>query len=50
MAIEDGPESRLRYGEEPRARREGTGLTQEELSVRAWWVGQFRRSTGHTQV
>ncbi|KUF15507.1 helix-turn-helix domain-containing protein [Streptomyces silvensis] len=35
MAIEDNPESRLRYGEELRARREGAGLTQEELSVRA---------------
>ncbi|WJV47111.1 helix-turn-helix domain-containing protein [Streptomyces flavofungini] len=35
MAIEDSPESRLRYGEELRSRREGAGLTQEELSVRA---------------
>ncbi|MFH8991599.1 Scr1 family TA system antitoxin-like transcriptional regulator [Streptomyces sp. NPDC017940] len=35
MAIEDNPESRLRYGEELRSRREGAGFTQEELSVRA---------------
>ncbi|WP_030561120.1 helix-turn-helix domain-containing protein [Streptomyces aureocirculatus] len=35
MAIEDNPESRLRYGEELRSRREGAGLTQEELSARA---------------
>ncbi|MEI5098604.1 helix-turn-helix transcriptional regulator [Streptomyces sp. PmtG] len=35
MAIVDNPESRLRYGEELRARREAAGLTQEELSVRA---------------
>ncbi|MFD9879946.1 Scr1 family TA system antitoxin-like transcriptional regulator [Streptomyces alboflavus] len=35
MAIEDSPEARLRYGEELRARREGAGLTQEELSARA---------------
>ncbi|MER5300203.1 helix-turn-helix transcriptional regulator [Streptomyces lasiicapitis] len=35
MAIEDSPESRLRYGEELRSRREAAGLTQEELSARA---------------
>ncbi|GGR84711.1 transcriptional regulator [Streptomyces aureoverticillatus] len=35
MAIEDSPESRLRYGEELRSRREAAGFTQEELSVRA---------------
>ncbi|EPH40373.1 helix-turn-helix transcriptional regulator [Streptomyces aurantiacus] len=35
MAIEDNPESRLRYGEELRSRREAAGFTQEELSARA---------------
>ncbi|MER0445846.1 helix-turn-helix transcriptional regulator [Streptomyces sp. Edi4] len=32
MAIEDNPVSRIRYGEELKARREAAGLTQEELS------------------
>ncbi|RCH68492.1 XRE family transcriptional regulator [Streptomyces sp. SDr-06] len=32
MAIEDNPVSRIKYGEELRARREAAGLTQEELS------------------
>lgn len=35
MAIEDNPQSRERYGEELRSRREAAGLTQEELSQRA---------------
>ncbi|GAA3368549.1 helix-turn-helix transcriptional regulator [Streptomyces sannanensis] len=35
MAIEDNPESRTKYGEELRLRREAAGLTQEELSQRA---------------
>ncbi|MEV5949706.1 helix-turn-helix transcriptional regulator [Streptomyces sp. NPDC051993] len=35
MAIEDNPESRTRYGEELRAKREAAGFTQEELSQRA---------------
>ncbi|AYG82745.1 hypothetical protein DWB77_04932 [Streptomyces hundungensis] len=35
MAIEDNPVSRIKYGEELRARREAAGLTQEELSQRA---------------
>ncbi|MEV8310104.1 helix-turn-helix transcriptional regulator [Streptomyces flavidovirens] len=35
MAIEDNPESRVRYGEELRNRREAAGFTQEELSTRA---------------
>ncbi|MFE0130559.1 Scr1 family TA system antitoxin-like transcriptional regulator [Streptomyces sp. NPDC059037] len=35
MAIEDNPESRTKYGEELRQRREAAGLTQEELSQRA---------------
>ncbi|MFB8775591.1 helix-turn-helix domain-containing protein [Streptomyces broussonetiae] len=34
MAIEDDPRSREKYGEELRRRREGAGLTQEELSQR----------------
>ncbi|MBQ1089544.1 helix-turn-helix transcriptional regulator [Streptomyces sp. B93] len=34
MAIEDNPRSREKYGEELRRRREGAGLTQEELSQR----------------
>jgi transcriptional regulator with XRE-family HTH domain len=35
MAIEDNPESRTKYGEELRLRREAVGLTQEGLSQRA---------------
>ncbi|MFG3495045.1 Scr1 family TA system antitoxin-like transcriptional regulator [Streptomyces sp. NPDC047928] len=35
MAIEDNPESRVRYGEELKSRREAAGLTQEELGERA---------------
>ncbi|MEV8522753.1 helix-turn-helix transcriptional regulator [Streptomyces sp. NPDC052000] len=35
MAIEDNPESRTKYGEELRAKREAAGFTQEELSQRA---------------
>ena len=35
MAIEDNPQSREKYGEELRSRREAAGLTQEELSQRA---------------
>ncbi|MFI6469331.1 Scr1 family TA system antitoxin-like transcriptional regulator [Streptomyces sp. NPDC050516] len=35
MAIEDNPVSRIKYGEELRARREAAGLTQEGLSERA---------------
>ncbi|QHY96236.1 Helix-turn-helix protein [Streptomyces sp. S4.7] len=35
MAIEDNPESRTKYGEELRERRERAGLTQEALSQRA---------------
>jgi transcriptional regulator with XRE-family HTH domain len=35
VAIEDNPVSRIKYGEELRARREAAGLTQEELSQRA---------------
>ncbi|MGW7274293.1 helix-turn-helix domain-containing protein [Streptomyces sp. NPDC054864] len=35
MAIEDNPESRTKYGEELKRRREAAELTQEELSVRA---------------
>ncbi|WP_308354890.1 helix-turn-helix transcriptional regulator [Streptomyces sp. Je 1-79] len=32
MAIEDNPESRRKYGEELKRRREAAGLTQERLS------------------
>ncbi|MFG2328820.1 multiprotein-bridging factor 1 family protein [Streptomyces sp. NPDC048604] len=32
MAIEDNPETRRKYGEELRRRREAAGLTQEQLS------------------
>ncbi|MEU9096494.1 helix-turn-helix transcriptional regulator [Streptomyces sp. NPDC048361] len=32
MAIEDNPVSRIKYGQELKARREAAGLTQEELS------------------
>ncbi|MGH4034321.1 helix-turn-helix domain-containing protein [Actinomycetota bacterium Odt1-20B] len=35
MAIEDSPQSREKYGQELKRRREAAGLTQEELSVRA---------------
>ncbi|MEU8867191.1 MULTISPECIES: helix-turn-helix domain-containing protein [Streptomyces phaeochromogenes group] len=35
MAIEDNPQSRVKYGEELRRLREAAGLTQEELSQRA---------------
>ncbi|MFD9221869.1 Scr1 family TA system antitoxin-like transcriptional regulator [Streptomyces sp. NPDC060064] len=35
MAIEDNPQSRTRYGEELKRRREAADLTQEELSERA---------------
>ncbi|MEU1893139.1 helix-turn-helix domain-containing protein [Streptomyces pristinaespiralis] len=35
MAIEDNPQSRTKYGEELKRRREAVGLTQEELSERA---------------
>lgn len=35
MAIEDNPQSRVKYGEELRRLRETAGLTQEELSQRA---------------
>ncbi|MFD3536731.1 Scr1 family TA system antitoxin-like transcriptional regulator [Streptomyces sp. NPDC058664] len=35
MAIEDNPETRRKYGEELKRRREATGLTQEQLSERA---------------
>ncbi|WP_455359015.1 helix-turn-helix domain-containing protein [Streptomyces sp. SYSU K21746] len=35
MAIEDNPESRTKYGEELKRRREAAALTQEELSQRA---------------
>ncbi|MGW2561654.1 helix-turn-helix domain-containing protein [Streptomyces sp. NPDC001514] len=35
MAIEDNPQSREKYGEELKRRREAAGLTQEELSQRA---------------
>ncbi|MGW1884085.1 helix-turn-helix domain-containing protein [Streptomyces sp. NPDC001970] len=35
MAIEDNPQSRTKYGEELKRRRESAGLTQEELSERA---------------
>ncbi|MFD9195532.1 Scr1 family TA system antitoxin-like transcriptional regulator [Streptomyces phaeochromogenes] len=35
MAIEDNPQSRVRYGEELRRLREAASLTQEELSQRA---------------
>ncbi|MEV6727055.1 helix-turn-helix transcriptional regulator [Streptomyces xanthochromogenes] len=35
MAIEGNPESRTKYGEELRAKREAAGFTQEELSQRA---------------
>ncbi|WP_406862955.1 helix-turn-helix transcriptional regulator [Streptomyces sp. HUAS MG47] len=34
MAIEDNPETRRKYGEELRRRREAAGLTQEQLSER----------------
>ncbi|MFI8288858.1 Scr1 family TA system antitoxin-like transcriptional regulator [Streptomyces sp. NPDC085614] len=34
MAIEDNPESRRKYGEELKRRREAAGLTQEQLSER----------------
>ncbi|WP_329121303.1 helix-turn-helix domain-containing protein [Streptomyces sp. NBC_01465] len=36
MAIEDNPKSRQQYGEELKRRREEAGLTQEELSQRAF--------------